>query len=221
MRSFEGWMSLLLLRARLYAHALLLEARLRSSSGWQGVHTDLVQKDRRSGRDEPFGSGPRRLDGSCLALPCPRETQGGRLATAPQGSRRDFPEGEGRDRGFREGETAYVFFLSENPAIFMCKCCNLFSPRQSELLSHVSEKHTEAGVNVDEIIIPLRPLSAPEPAHPSKAGDGTGAGGRVGLHSQMCVAVTIVLICTISNPLILGFCLVPVFCLMGIETWKI
>ncbi|KAK1331872.1 hypothetical protein QTO34_007548 [Cnephaeus nilssonii] len=59
----------------------------------------------------------------------------------------------------------------KNPAIFMCKCCNLFSPSQSELLSHVSEKHTEEGVNVDEIIIPLRPLSTPEPAHPSKAGD--------------------------------------------------
>ncbi|XP_006100335.1 zinc finger protein ZFAT [Myotis lucifugus] len=60
---------------------------------------------------------------------------------------------------------------AENPAIFMCKCCNLFSPSQSELLSHVSEKHGEEGVNVDEIIIPLRPLSMPEPAHPSKAGD--------------------------------------------------
>lgn len=46
---------------------------------------------------------------------------------------------------------------AENTAIFMCKCCNLFSPNQSELLSHVSEKHTEEGVNVDEIIIPLRP----------------------------------------------------------------
>nr|KAF6301068.1 zinc finger and AT-hook domain containing [Myotis myotis] len=60
---------------------------------------------------------------------------------------------------------------AENPAIFMCKCCNLFSPSQSELLSHVSEKHAEEGVNVDEIIIPLRPLSTPEPAHPNKAGD--------------------------------------------------
>ncbi|XP_059528334.1 zinc finger protein ZFAT [Myotis daubentonii] len=60
---------------------------------------------------------------------------------------------------------------AENPAIFMCKCCNLFSPSQSELLSHVSEKHAEEGVNVDEIIIPLRPLSIPEPAPPNKAGD--------------------------------------------------
>ncbi|XP_057387684.1 zinc finger protein ZFAT isoform X1 [Balaenoptera acutorostrata] len=60
---------------------------------------------------------------------------------------------------------------AENPAIFMCKCCNLFSPSQSELLSHVSEKHTEEGVNVDEIIIPLRPLSTPEPANPGKTGD--------------------------------------------------
>ena len=54
----------------------------------------------------------------------------------------------------------------------MCKCCNLFSPNQSELLSHVSEKHAEEGVNVDEIIIPLRPLSTPEPTNPSKSGDG-------------------------------------------------
>ncbi|XP_070337750.1 zinc finger protein ZFAT isoform X6 [Equus asinus] len=60
---------------------------------------------------------------------------------------------------------------AENTAIFMCKCCNLFSPNQSELLSHVSEKHTEEGVNVDEIIIPLRPLSTPEPTNPSKTGD--------------------------------------------------
>ncbi|XP_038541007.1 zinc finger protein ZFAT isoform X1 [Canis lupus familiaris] len=59
----------------------------------------------------------------------------------------------------------------ENTAIFMCKCCNLFSPNQSELLSHVSEKHAEEGVNVDEIIIPLRPLSTPEPTNPSKSGD--------------------------------------------------
>ncbi|XP_049710173.1 zinc finger protein ZFAT isoform X2 [Elephas maximus indicus] len=60
---------------------------------------------------------------------------------------------------------------AENTAIFMCKCCNLFSPSQSELLSHVSEKHAEEGVNADEIIIPLRPLSTPEPTNPSKTGD--------------------------------------------------
>uniref|UniRef100_A0A8C5UXX6 Zinc finger protein ZFAT n=1 Tax=Microcebus murinus TaxID=30608 RepID=A0A8C5UXX6_MICMU len=60
---------------------------------------------------------------------------------------------------------------AENTPIFMCKCCNLFSPNQSELLSHVSEKHMEEGVNVDEIIIPLRPLSTPEPPNPSKTGD--------------------------------------------------
>ncbi|XP_065751144.1 zinc finger protein ZFAT isoform X2 [Phocoena phocoena] len=53
----------------------------------------------------------------------------------------------------------------------MCKCCNLFSPSQSELLSHVSEKHAEEGVNVDEIVIPLRPLSTPEPTNPGKTGD--------------------------------------------------
>ncbi|TKC48849.1 hypothetical protein EI555_010835, partial [Monodon monoceros] len=46
----------------------------------------------------------------------------------------------------------------------------------SELLSHVSEKHAEEGVNVDEIIIPLRPLSTPEPTNPGKTGDGKGAG---------------------------------------------
>ncbi|XP_039096133.1 zinc finger protein ZFAT isoform X2 [Hyaena hyaena] len=55
--------------------------------------------------------------------------------------------------------------------IFMCKCCNLFSPSQSELLSHVSEKHTGEGVNADEIIIPLRPLSTPEPTNPRRSGD--------------------------------------------------
>ncbi|XP_054241332.1 zinc finger protein ZFAT isoform X3 [Indicator indicator] len=43
----------------------------------------------------------------------------------------------------------------------MCKLCNLFSPNQSELLSHVSEKHTEEGSNVDDIIIPLQPLTVP------------------------------------------------------------
>lgn len=46
-------------------------------------------------------------------------------------------------------------------SIFMCKLCNLFSPSQSELLSHVSAKHTEEGTNVDDIIIPLQPLTAP------------------------------------------------------------
>ncbi|MBZ3872793.1 Zinc finger protein ZFAT, partial [Sciurus carolinensis] len=56
-------------------------------------------------------------------------------------------------------------------AIFMCKCCNLFSPNQSELLSHVSEKHGDEGVNADDIIIPLRPLSTPEPPNPSRTGD--------------------------------------------------
>ncbi|XP_052559531.1 zinc finger protein ZFAT isoform X3 [Tympanuchus pallidicinctus] len=46
-------------------------------------------------------------------------------------------------------------------SIFMCKLCNLFSPNQSELLSHVSAKHSEEGTNVDDIIIPLQPLTAP------------------------------------------------------------
>ncbi|NXN42795.1 ZFAT protein, partial [Rhinoptilus africanus] len=46
-------------------------------------------------------------------------------------------------------------------SIFMCKLCNLFSPNESELLSHVSEKHTEEGTNVNDIIIPLQPLTVP------------------------------------------------------------
>ncbi|NWZ71134.1 ZFAT protein, partial [Acrocephalus arundinaceus] len=46
-------------------------------------------------------------------------------------------------------------------SIFMCKLCNLFSPNKSELLSHVSEKHTEEGTNVDDIVIPLQPLTVP------------------------------------------------------------
>ncbi|XDB57255.1 hypothetical protein ABFV05_010871 [Capra hircus] len=71
----------------------------------------------------------------------------------------------------RGGGVAMETRAAENPAIFMCKCCNLFSPSQSELLSHVSEKHAEEGVNVDEIIIPLRPLSTPEPTNPGKRGD--------------------------------------------------
>ncbi|KAM5281909.1 zinc finger protein ZFAT isoform 3-T3 [Ctenodactylus gundi] len=53
----------------------------------------------------------------------------------------------------------------------MCKCCNLFSPNQSELLSHVSEKHGDEGVNADDIIIPLRPLTTSDPPNPGKAGD--------------------------------------------------
>lgn len=53
----------------------------------------------------------------------------------------------------------------------MCKCCNLFSPNQSELVTHVSEKHGEEGVNVDDVIIPLRPLNTPENPNPSKGGD--------------------------------------------------
>lgn len=60
---------------------------------------------------------------------------------------------------------------AENTAIFMCKCCNLFSPNQSELVTHVSEKHGEEGVNVDDVIIPLRPLNTPENPNPSKGGD--------------------------------------------------
>ncbi|GAB1299420.1 Zinc finger protein ZFAT [Apodemus speciosus] len=53
----------------------------------------------------------------------------------------------------------------------MCKCCNLFSPNQSELVTHVSEKHGGEGVNADDVIIPLRPLNTPENPNPSKGGD--------------------------------------------------
>uniref|UniRef100_A0A8C8RBG0 Zinc finger protein ZFAT n=1 Tax=Pelusios castaneus TaxID=367368 RepID=A0A8C8RBG0_9SAUR len=53
----------------------------------------------------------------------------------------------------------------------MCKLCNLFSPNQSELLSHVTEKHAEEGMNVDDIVIPLRPLTAP--TNISRSGEGT------------------------------------------------
>lgn len=86
----------------------------------------------------------------------------------------------------------------------MCKCCNLFSPNQSELLSHVSEKHTEEGVNLDEIIIPLRPLSTPEPPNPSKTGDGKGAGvlGEDHARGRACL-VTMMLIESVA--LIRGF----------------
>ncbi|XP_075405342.1 zinc finger protein ZFAT [Tenrec ecaudatus] len=71
----------------------------------------------------------------------------------------------------RGGAVAMETQAAENPAIFMCKRCNLFSPSQSELHSHVSEKHAEEGLSVDDIIIPLRPLSTPEPPNPSRAGD--------------------------------------------------
>ncbi|KAB1258107.1 Zinc finger protein ZFAT [Camelus dromedarius] len=73
----------------------------------------------------------------------------------------------------RAGTDFQLLQLQENTAIFMCKCCNLFSPSQSELLSHVSEKHAEEGINVDEIVIPLRPLSTPEPTNPGRSGDET------------------------------------------------
>ncbi|XP_067834708.1 zinc finger protein ZFAT-like isoform X3 [Heptranchias perlo] len=47
-------------------------------------------------------------------------------------------------------------------SIFMCKLCNLFSPSRDELLTHVSEKHAEEGLAPDDLIVPLRPLPAPE-----------------------------------------------------------
>uniref|UniRef100_A0A8C4SPQ5 Zinc finger protein ZFAT n=1 Tax=Erpetoichthys calabaricus TaxID=27687 RepID=A0A8C4SPQ5_ERPCA len=45
-------------------------------------------------------------------------------------------------------------------SIFMCKICNLFSPNQSELLAHFSEKHVTESLNPNDIIVPLRPLSS-------------------------------------------------------------
>lgn len=53
----------------------------------------------------------------------------------------------------------------------MCKLCNLFSPSQSELLSHVSQKHSEDGTKVDEIVVLLKPLTTP--TNPNKNGEGT------------------------------------------------
>ncbi|CAB1321300.1 unnamed protein product, partial [Coregonus sp. 'balchen'] len=43
----------------------------------------------------------------------------------------------------------------------MCKLCNLFSPHPAQLLSHVSEKHHTEGLNPDDIIVALMPLTAP------------------------------------------------------------
>uniref|UniRef100_A0A5F8GG76 Zinc finger and AT-hook domain containing n=1 Tax=Monodelphis domestica TaxID=13616 RepID=A0A5F8GG76_MONDO len=60
---------------------------------------------------------------------------------------------------------------ADHHSIFMCKFCNLFSPSQSELLSHASEKHKEEGVNINEIIIPLRPLTTTEPSNQNKSGE--------------------------------------------------
>ncbi|XP_069778334.1 zinc finger protein ZFAT isoform X2 [Narcine bancroftii] len=47
-------------------------------------------------------------------------------------------------------------------SIFMCKLCNLFSPCQDELLTHVSEKHVESDHAPDDLIVPLRPLLSSE-----------------------------------------------------------
>ncbi|XP_066571948.1 zinc finger protein ZFAT isoform X2 [Amia ocellicauda] len=55
-------------------------------------------------------------------------------------------------------------------SIFMCKVCNLFSPSQTKLLTHVSEKHAIEGLSPDEIIVPLRPLSTT--TQPEKSGAG-------------------------------------------------
>ncbi|XP_029447926.1 zinc finger protein ZFAT isoform X2 [Rhinatrema bivittatum] len=53
-------------------------------------------------------------------------------------------------------------------SIFMCKLCNLFSPNHLELLTHVSEKHSEDGLRADDIIIPLRPLAEPNSCRKSR-----------------------------------------------------
>ncbi|KAL0963531.1 hypothetical protein UPYG_G00307630 [Umbra pygmaea] len=44
--------------------------------------------------------------------------------------------------------------------IFMCKLCNLFSPHRPQLVSHTSEKHLTDGLNPDDIIVALMPLTA-------------------------------------------------------------
>lgn len=141
-----------------------------------------------------------KLEVSCLAVQCPPEGHTcWCLAIAQKSNLQYFSLAFGCSHCFGEDEITYFafFFLTENPAIFMCKCCNLFSPSQSELLSHVSEKHAEEGVNVDEIIIPLRPLSTPEPTNPGKTGDGKGAGvlGEGGTPT-VCLRAMMMLICS-------------------------
>ncbi|KAJ8290748.1 hypothetical protein GJAV_G00017000 [Gymnothorax javanicus] len=59
---------------------------------------------------------------------------------------------------------------ADEASLFMCKICNLFSPSEERLLVHVTERHTtDEGVTPDNIIIPLRPLSATVP--PEKSAD--------------------------------------------------
>ncbi|OCT77193.1 zinc finger protein ZFAT [Xenopus laevis] len=50
--------------------------------------------------------------------------------------------------------------LDATSSIFMCKLCNLFSPNYSELVLHVSQNHSNEELTTDDIIIPLRPLTA-------------------------------------------------------------
>ncbi|XP_072324350.1 zinc finger protein ZFAT isoform X1 [Scyliorhinus torazame] len=61
--------------------------------------------------------------------------------------------------------TNFFFCIPDCPelvSIFMCKLCNLYSPRRNELLTHASEKHAEEGLAPDELVVPLRPLPGPE-----------------------------------------------------------
>lgn len=51
--------------------------------------------------------------------------------------------------------------FTEASSVFMCKICNLFSPRKSLLLSHVVETHTSEDGNAEDFIIPLKPLQSP------------------------------------------------------------
>ncbi|XP_028836107.1 zinc finger protein ZFAT [Denticeps clupeoides] len=44
-------------------------------------------------------------------------------------------------------------------SIFMCRICNIFSPSQTKLLSHIAETHSTEVVNPDDVIVPLTPLS--------------------------------------------------------------
>ncbi|KAJ8013244.1 hypothetical protein DPEC_G00051250 [Dallia pectoralis] len=44
-------------------------------------------------------------------------------------------------------------------SIFMCQLCNRFAPHRAQLVSHVSEKHQVEGLNPDDIIVSLMPLT--------------------------------------------------------------
>lgn len=95
----------------------------------------------------------------------------------------------------------FHWYVPGSRTIFMCKLCNLFSLNRSELLSHVSEKHAEEGIKVDDIIIPLRPLTAP--ANLNKSGEGTGqklARMQTIITAILCIVTFIKLLHSWINP---------------------